>query len=118
MYCAIKENDVYLIDEPSSYLDVRQRLTAAEMIRELVMDNSDKYCIVVEHDLAVLDYLSDYISLLYGQPGVYGIITFPYGCREGINHFLEGKIPTENVRFRDEPIRFHVQNAADDEAQQ
>jgi ATP-binding cassette subfamily E protein 1 len=65
LYCCIKENDVYLIDEPSSYLDVRQRLTVAEMIRELVSDSS-KYCIVVEHDLAVLDYLSDYISLLYG----------------------------------------------------
>lgn len=41
-------------------------MTAAEMIRELVSDNTEKYCIVVEHDLAVLDYLSDYISLLYG----------------------------------------------------
>eukprot|EP00703_Trepomonas_sp_PC1_P001799 JAP94807.1 RNase L inhibitor [Trepomonas sp. PC1] len=117
IYCAIKENDVYLIDEPSSYLDVRQRLTAAEMIRELVSEGSEKYCIVVEHDLAVLDYLSDYISLLYGQPGAYGIITFPYGCREGINHFLEGKIPTENVRFRDEPIKFHVQHTENDQQQ-
>ena len=108
MYIAMKDYQVYLIDEPSSYLDVRQRLVAAEMIRELVEDNTEKYCIVVEHDLAVLDYLSDAVSLLYGQPGVYGIITLPYGCREGINAFLEGYIHTENVRFRDVPIKFHV----------
>lgn len=101
------------MDEPSSYLDIKQRLTTAEVIRELVQDNTEKYCIVVEHDLAVLDYLSDYVSLLYGQPGAYGIITLPYGVREGINVFLAGYIPTENVRFRDCPIKFHVQNASE-----
>lgn len=46
--------------------------------------------IVVEHDLAVLDYLSDYICLLYGYPGAYGVVTHPCGVREGINHFLDG----------------------------
>lgn len=67
---------------------------------------ADKYVIVVEHDLAVLDYLSDYVSLLYGQPGVYGIITLPYGCGEGINAFLKGYLPTENMRFRREAMVF------------
>lgn len=113
MYTAVRDYQVYLIDEPSSYLDIKQRLTTAEVIRELVQDNTEKYCIVVEHDLAVLDYLSDYVSLLYGQPGAYGIITLPYGVREGINVFLAGYIPTENVRFRDCPIKFHVQNASE-----
>ena len=108
MYTAVRDYQVYLMDEPSSYLDIKQRLTTAEVIRELVQDNTEKYCIVVEHDLAVLDYLSDYVSLLYGQPGAYGIITLPYGVREGINVFLAGYIPTENVRFRDCPIKFHV----------
>lgn len=67
---------------------------------------AEKYVIVVEHDLAVLDYLSDNVSLLYGQPGVYGIITLPYGCGEGINAFLRGYLPTENVRFRREVMTF------------
>lgn len=58
------------------------------------------YVIVVEHDLAVLDYLSDYVCCLYGVPGVYGVVTLPSGVREGINIFLDGFIPTENMRFR------------------
>jgi len=48
------------------------------------------YIIVVEHDLAVLDYLSDHICLLYGFPGAYGVVTHPSGVREGINQFLDG----------------------------
>lgn len=56
--------------------------------------------IVVEHDLAILDYLSDYVCLLYGFPGAYGVVTHPCGVREGLNQFLDGFIPSENMRFR------------------
>ena len=73
----------YMMDEPSSYLDVKQRLKAAETIRELIKNKSDKYVLVVEHDLSVLDYLSDYICCLYGIPGCYGVVTMPFGVREG-----------------------------------
>lgn len=94
----VQQADVYMFDEPSSYLDVRQRLHAAKIIRDLV--RHDNYVIVVEHDLAVLDYLSDCVCLLYGSPGAYGVVTMPSGVREGINHFLDGFVPTENMRFR------------------
>ena len=101
-----READVYLFDEPSSYLDVRQRLEAARAIRSLREEN--KIIIVAEHDLAVLDYLSDYICVLYGVPGVYGIVSHVHGVRTGINIYLDGYIRDENLRFRKEPIRFHV----------
>ena len=101
-----READVYLFDEPSSYLDVKQRLEAARAIRSLREEN--KIIIVAEHDLAVLDYLSDYICVLYGVPGVYGIVSHVHGVRTGINIYLEGFIRDENLRFRKEPIRFHV----------
>ena len=101
-----READVYLFDEPSSYLDVRQRLEAARAIRTLRRGN--KTIIVAEHDLAVLDYLSDYVCILYGVPGVYGIVSRVHGVRTGINIYLEGYIRDENMRFRKEPIRFHV----------
>ncbi|KAH0575047.1 RNase L inhibitor [Spironucleus salmonicida] len=110
-YVIVRDYDCYLIDEPSSYLDVKQRLAVGQVIRELVENNSDKYCIVVEHDLAILDYMSDFVSLLYGQPGVYGIITLPFSVRDGINIFLKGYIPTENMRFRDTELRFKIQQA-------
>ena len=42
-----------------------------------------RYIIVVEHDLSVLDYLSDFICCLYGVPGAYGVVTMPFSVREG-----------------------------------
>ena len=67
---------------------------------------------VVEHDLAVLDYLSDYVCCLYGTPGAYGVVTMPFSVREGINIFLAGFIPTENLRFRDNALTFKVSERA------
>lgn len=101
-----RDADVYLFDEPSSYLDVKQRIEAAKAIRSLRGEN--KMVVVAEHDLAVLDYLSDYVCVLYGEPGVYGIVSHVHGVRTGINIYLEGFITDENMRFRKEPIRFHV----------
>lgn len=84
------------------------------------------FIIVVEHDLAVLDYLSDFICCLYGTPGAYGVVTLPFSVREGckriainlrlfklltgINIFLAGFVPTENLRFRDVSLTFKVCN--------
>ena len=110
----VQKSDVYMFDEPSSYLDVEQRLAAARAIRSLI-DSSSTYVIVVEHDLAVLDYLSDFVCCLYGKPGAYGVVTMPFGVREGINVFLSGFVPTENLRFRDESLTFKVSEHADEE---
>lgn len=101
----LKDGDVFLFDEPSSYLDVSERINMAKLIRGLSEKN--KTIIVVEHDLAILDYLSDYVSILFGQPGVYGIVSHPQGVRVGINIYLNGYIKDENIRFRENPITFH-----------
>ncbi|TVU24718.1 hypothetical protein EJB05_27171 [Eragrostis curvula] len=103
---AVQNAEIYMFDEPSSYLDVKQRLKAARVIRSLLRPNS--YVIVVEHDLSVLDYLSDFICCLYGKPGAYGVVTLPFSVREGINIFLAGFVPTENLRFRDESLTFKI----------
>jgi ATP-binding cassette, sub-family E, member 1 len=108
----VQKADVYMFDEPSSYLDVKQRLAAARTIRGLL--RPDDYVIVVEHDLSVLDYLSDFICVLYGRPAVYGVVTLPQSVREGINIFLDGNIPTENLRFREESLTFRIAEAGDD----
>jgi ATP-binding cassette subfamily E protein 1 len=105
-----READVYLFDEPSSYLDVKQRLQAARAIRSLRKEG--KTVIVAEHDLAILDYLSDQICVFYGTPGVYGIVSHVHGVRVGINIYLQGFIPDENIRFRKNPILFHVKPPA------
>lgn len=114
--CAVQLSDVYMFDEPSSYLDVKQRLTAAHMIREILemtKDGDRRYVLVVEHDLAVLDYLSDFVCVLYGTPGAYGVVTMPFSVRQGINAFLAGFIPTENLRFREESLTFKVRRMTD-----
>lgn len=107
----VQQADVYMFDEPSSYLDVKQRLQASRTIRSILSDEENsvnKYVLVVEHDLAVLDYLSDYICCLYGTPSAYGVVTMPFSVREGINIFLAGFVPTENLRFRDEELNFKL----------
>ena len=110
----IQDKSVYMFDEPSSYLDVKQRLKAAQAVRSLI--EPGKYIIVVEHDLAVLDYLSDFVCVLYGTPGCYGVVTMPFSVREGINIFLDGFVPTENLRFRENSLIFKVsENATEEE---
>lgn len=112
MIC-IQKADIYMFDEPSSFLDVKQRLNAAQAIRSVL--GPTKYVIVVEHDLSVLDYLSDFICCLYGVPGAYGVVTMPFSVREGINIFLDGFVPTENLRFRDTALVFKVSETATEE---
>ncbi|XP_037929034.1 ATP-binding cassette sub-family E member 1 [Teleopsis dalmanni] len=112
MVC-IQDGDIFMFDEPSSYLDVKQRLNAALTIRHLL--HPTKFIIVVEHDLSVLDYLSDFICCLYGVPGCYGVVTMPFSVREGINIFLDGFVPTENMRFRTESLTFKVSESATEE---
>merc|ERR1711968_334634 len=81
------------------------------VIRSITQDpemGMSRYVLVVEHDLAVLDYLSDFICCLYGTPSAYGVVTLPFSVREGINIFLAGFIPTENLRFGDEELNFKL----------
>jgi ATP-binding cassette, sub-family E, member 1 len=108
----VQKADVYMFDEPSSFLDVKQRLNAGRIIRSLL--RPDDYVIVVEHDLSILDYLSDFICVLYGKPAVYGVVSLPASVREGINIFLDGNIPTENLRFREESLQFRIGEAGEE----
>ena len=101
-----KDADLYILDEPCSFLDIKQRLILAEKIRKKAEEG--KKVIVVEHDLAILDYLSDYVYIVYGEEGVYGIVSNLKSSRVGINEFLDGFLKSENVRIRDEGIKFDL----------
>ncbi len=100
-----RDAQIYLLDEPSSFLDIYQRTRAARIIRNLA--DEDRMVVAAEHDLAVLDYMSDDVFILYGDPDVYGIVSNVHVVREGINIYINGYIPDENVRFRQTPIVFH-----------
>lgn len=99
----MRKADLYFFDEPSSFLDIRERLRAAQYIRSLT---GEAAVIAIEHDLILLDYLSDYVNLMYGKPRVYGFSSQVKTTREGINTYLEGYSKGENYRFREYEIDF------------
>ncbi len=109
----VREGDFYFFDEPTAYLDVRERLRMARAVRHL--SSLGKTVVVVEHDLSMLDYVSDLICIFYGHPGTYGIVSHPHGTRVGVNIFLDGYIPDENMRFRDTAISFKGMAGEDEE---
>jgi ATP-binding cassette subfamily E protein 1 len=109
---AAKDAEYYFFDEPSSYNDIYQRLAVAKVIRELA--EQGKNVMVVEHDMTLLDYLSDYVHIIYGEPGAYGIVSGMQSTKVGINNFLEGFLPAENVRFRDKAFRFDITSSNED----
>jgi ATP-binding cassette subfamily E protein 1 len=92
----IKDVDLYFFDEPTSYLDIFQRLKVARIIQELALQ---KKVLVIEHDLAVLDFLCENVHIMYGTEGAYGVVTFPRAVRHAINTYLSGYLKEENLRF-------------------
>ncbi|MHA2295218.1 MAG: ribosome biogenesis/translation initiation ATPase RLI [Candidatus Hodarchaeales archaeon] len=100
----LKDTKVYLVDEPATYLDVKQRLRLSKLFRQKAAEK--RIVFVVEHDIAVLDYWSDIIHLLFGEPHVYGIVSRPLSVKNGINAFLLGRLADENIIFRRKRIEF------------
>ena len=105
-----KDADFYFFDEPSSYNDIYQRTSVARVIQDLA--KIGKSVMVVEHDLMLLDYVSDLIEVLYGVSSAYGIVSNVLSTKVGINVFLDGYLPNENVRFRDKKFTFDVSSTA------
>ncbi|MHA1749551.1 MAG: ribosome biogenesis/translation initiation ATPase RLI, partial [Promethearchaeota archaeon] len=105
----IKEADIYVIDEPCTFLDVQKRIKLAQLLRERVQGfGKGNQCpiLVVEHDLAILDYLSDIVQLFYGVPHQFGIISRPLTTKKGINAYLTGFLKSENIEFREKEYGF------------
>lgn len=109
--CAInllKNGNVYMFDEPTNYLDIEYRIKVANLIKNL--SNENNYIFVVEHDLAILDFIADYIHLMYGEPSAYGVVSTLYNTSDGINMYFDGYIPADNIRFRQEPFKLLEHN--------
>jgi len=101
----LADADLYLFDEPSSFLDIDQRTTVARVVHDHVQ-RTGASAIVVDHDLATLDLLADRIHVLYGEPGGFGVVSQQLSPRDGINQFLDGHLTEENVRIRRHAIEF------------
>jgi ATP-binding cassette, sub-family E, member 1 len=99
----MKDSDIYYFDEVTNYLDIEERLRMAVVIKELA---ERKSVMMAEHDLTFLDYVSNYVYLLYGEENVYGIVSGVKNVRVGINEYISGYLKDENVRFRTYEIEF------------
>lgn len=103
---ALKKANVYFFDEPTSYLDIKQRLRVAQYIRSLADEKTA--VMVVEHDLIILDAMTDQVHLMYGREEAFGIVSQPRSAKAGINTYLSGYLREENMRFRDNAITFET----------
>ncbi|MBI2137179.1 ribosome biogenesis/translation initiation ATPase RLI [Candidatus Woesearchaeota archaeon] len=101
---SLKNASVYFFDEPTSFLDISQRIKASRFIRSLV--NDDTAVMVVEHDLVILDYIADFVCVMYGEAGAYGIVSQSKPARNAVNSYLSGYLKEENMRFRNYEIKF------------
>ncbi len=106
----LKDADLYIFDEPSSYLDIKQRLNVGTFIKKL---GEEKSVIVVEHDLLIMDYMTDSVQIMFGKHGVFGVVSNPLQARNAINSYLTGYLKEENIRFRNTKITFEERTPQD-----
>jgi len=108
----MQKADVYIFDEPTTYLDIHHRLKIAKLIKEIA---ENKYVFVVDHDLTILEYVSDHVHIMYGEPGAYGIISSLYSTQRAINNYFSGYSPADNMRFREHQYKFMQNNIEEEE---
>ncbi len=99
----MKNADIYFFDEPTNYLDIAERMRIAVLLKEFGEKNK---IMLAEHDLAILDYASDYVYLFWGDENVYGVVSNVKNVRGGINEYLSGFLKDENIKFREREIIF------------
>ena len=93
--CLSRDADLYILDEPSAHLDVEQRVKVTRMIKHHA-EGRDVGILVIDHDIYLIDMISERILVFEGKPGVSGTAAGPFGMREGMNRFLNNL----NVTFR------------------
>lgn len=96
-----KPCDLYLIDEPSAYLDSEQRILAARVMKRWIM-NAKRAAFVVEHDFIMATYLADKVIVFSGIPAIEATCAPPEGLITGMNTFLQ----MMDITFRRDPYNF------------
>jgi ATP-binding cassette subfamily E protein 1 len=85
--CLSRDADVYILDEPSAHLDVEQRVKVTRMIKHHA-EGREAGIMVIDHDIYLIDMISERILVFEGEPGIHGTAAGPFGMREGMNRFL------------------------------
>ncbi|MBT5924583.1 ATP-binding cassette domain-containing protein, partial [Candidatus Woesearchaeota archaeon] len=87
-HCLSQDAELFLLDEPSAYVDVEQRLLISKVIKNIA-EERNVTILVVDHDLMFLDYLSDRLIVFSGTPAKEGVLKGPFDMKEGMNMFLQ-----------------------------
>ncbi|MEM4605730.1 MAG: ribosome biogenesis/translation initiation ATPase RLI [Candidatus Pacearchaeota archaeon] len=104
LFTFLKDADIYFLDEPLAYLDIEERLKISNFIKK---KSEGKTTLLIEHDLLIMDYLTEYLNIFFGVQGVYGIVSGIKSTSYGINSYLEGFLREENILIRDKPLNFN-----------
>ncbi|MEM2079884.1 MAG: ATP-binding cassette domain-containing protein, partial [Nitrososphaerota archaeon] len=83
-----RDSELYVLDEPSAFLDVDERLAVAKAIRKII-EGRKTACLVIDHDLMLIDYISDRLIVFSGEPGISGQSIGPVDVRKGMNMLLK-----------------------------
>ena len=86
--CLSSPADLYILDEPSAHLDVEQRVKVTRMIKRHA-EGKSAGIMVIDHDIYLIDMISERILVFEGEPGRRGTAAGPFLMREGMNRFLE-----------------------------
>ena len=86
--CLSRDADLYILDEPSAHLDVEQRVKVTRLIKHHA-EGKEVAILVIDHDIYLIDMISERILVFEGEPGVAGTAAGPFAMREGMNRFLE-----------------------------
>lgn len=86
--CLSREADVYILDEPSAHLDVEQRVKVTRMIKHHA-EGKQVGIMVIDHDIYLIDMISERILVFEGEPGISGTAAGPFKMRDGMNRFLD-----------------------------
>lgn len=100
----MKDAEVYFFDEPLAFLDIAERLKVSDFLKNV---SNGKTVVVVEHDLLVLDYLTEYLNIFFGETGAYGLVSDLKSSAHGINSYLRGFLKEENLQIRDKALNFN-----------
>jgi len=86
--CLSRDADLYILDEPSAHLDVEQRVKVTRMIKHHA-EGREAGIMVIDHDIYLIDMISERILVFDGEPGIRGTATGPFRMRDGMNRFLQ-----------------------------
>jgi len=105
----LKKANLYIFDEPTSFLDIKQRINVSKFIR--CLSDEKTYVMVVEHDLIIFDYMTDMAHIMYGSEDVYGSVSGLKPTKNAINVYLGGYLKEENIRFRGKKVKFEARKS-------